>query len=416
MKVELFMFENKEYKTPEIITKKQLNDGIKKIYEYEFYLNPRKLLTMINEDEFYFYDNNVLSIDLKKYGLICKILKSLKIEFISKKINSHPIISEHYISHLTIKLNYAMRIGGQKCWIGQFTYSNYIPENVIILINSLGHHNIYFYILNVKELLSIIDNLEIKVNIEYIDLYTELDKKILSSILEQEICMDNKYNTFKIMVGMAFSKYMTKELYEKFKYGNNYNIEKNINIEPEGNDLNYLLLENISKKISIFGIDGCMVQYDKKLFKLNINDFFKSNDKINFISYDKSYKIISNDIFIYNYLINLNLDILSNSISNLEIGLYKINIPDIIEFTFTYRSFNIKMLDLEQHEFSFNKNINIDNITNNIKINLNKFIPIGIKTNIILIIKTNSPDEPIGDEILVMTREHIFNLKQAKYN
>jgi len=433
-KINVLPFMFKEYKTPETITKKQLNDGIKKIHKYEFYLNPKKLLTLINENEYNFYDNNVFSIDLKDYGLEDKILKSLKIEFISKKINSYPIISEHFISHLTAKLNYIMIIGNQMCWKGQFTGSNCIMDNVLIPINCLTHHQIYFYIINIKELLNVMDNLEIKVDVEYVDLYSELDKKIQSSILEQEICIDNKYNTFRILAGMAgmtFSKYMTKEEHENLKYGNIYKIEKKNNIDSQ-NDLNDLLVENIGKKISIFNFDGCIVQYDKNLLKLNINDFFKFNDKINFICYDKTYKItnklsyykiISDNVFIHNYLINLNTDnnsnlnILPNSISKLNIEVSKINIHDIIEFSFKYKSFNIKIPGQKDDEFTFDENIHINGIVNNyIKINLNNFIPFETTTNIILTIKTNKSNEPIGDEIIVMTREHIFNSNQVKYN
>ena len=433
------MFGIKERMPFEVITKKQLNDRIKKIHKYEFILNPRKLLITLNDEECnvqHVNIHNMFTINLKHYGLEDKILKSLKIEFITKKINSHPIISEHYISHLTDKINYIMVIGEQIIWESKCTASNCILDNVLIPTNCLKGpgQEIYLQIINIEELLSVIDNLEIKVNIEYVDLYAELDKKIQSMILEQEICVNDKYNVFRIMLGtsgMRFSKYLTKDEYVK-----RYKIKNNIDVEPpDDDDLNNLLVENIGKNISIFGIDGCIVQYDKKLFKLNINDFFKLNDKINFLSYDKTYKIkkelsyhkiISNDVFIHNYLINLNtndnlkldLDMLPKLISKLEIGISKINVQDIIEFSFKYRNWNIKnktfiFESLEQNEFSFNENININDITNYVKINLNKFIPFGTKTYIFLTIKTNAPDEPIGDEIFVMTREHIFNSNQS---
>lgn len=431
--LEPFMFSNKEYNPPETITKKQLNDGIKKIHNYEFYLDPRKLLLTQhnkNNNDYIVMNNNTFAINLKYYGLEKKILKSLKIQFISKKINSHPIISEYYISHLTAKLNYLIMIGNTLICEGKFTDSdtNYIPDDVLIPINCLKYHILFFYITNIEELLSVKDNLEIKVDIKYVELYTELDKKIQSSLLEQEIWMNDKYNIFKIasgMAGIAFDKYLTKEQYENTKHCKVYNIEPT-------DDLNNSLVENIGEKISINNIDGFIVQYDNKLLKLNIDNFFKSNDKINFICYDRSYiitdklsyhKIISGNVFIHNYLINIdaddNLDLntFSSSISKLVIGVLKINTHDIIEFNFKYKCFMNYIPGQKVDEFTFDENVNINDITNNnIKINLNNFMPFSYNTDIILTIKTNTSEQPIGDKIFVMTREHILNSKQVKHN
>lgn len=313
-----------------------------------------------------------------------------------------------------------MIIGFTMTCKGQFTSSNYIPDNILIPNNCLKHHQFYFYINNIKELLSIIDNLEIKIDIEYVDLYSELDKKIHSSILEQEFCLNNKYNSLRIasgMDGLVYDKYLSKEQYENIKYNN----KKNINVEPQDD----LLLENVGKKISIYGFDGCIVQYGKNLLKFDINDFFKFNDKINFVCYDKTYKItnklsyhkiILGDVFIHNYLIDFDTNdiLLPNMISKLEFGSVKINTQDIIEFTFKYKCIVTGIGFQEGDEFTFDENININDITrNNIKINLNNFVPFRTSsTNIILTIKTNTPDEPIGDELLVITREHISNSNQ----
>lgn len=467
------MRSEKLYTIPSLISKKVLNDGIKKIHKLEFYLNPSKLLTIKNIADadaiLHYFNEDSLSINLKHYGLEKKILKSLKIQFVSKKINSQSIISEHYISYLTDKLNYAMMIGNGVCWKGKFTCSdlNFIPDNVLIPNNCLKYSQVYVIIQNIGELLNVINNLEIKVDVEYVDLYSVLNKNILSCSFEQNICIDNKYNVLRIisgMGGMAYVTYMTKEQWEKTYNKKVYNMNVNANSDVDTelpDDLNNLLVENVGEKISVYNVDGCMIQLgtkstkSTKLTKLNIKDFFKLNDKIKFVCFDTSYKIKDNlsyyricsgDTFIHNYTFNLYVDYnldkytsilpYSHSYSKLEINMAKINISDIIEFTFKhvdtkYRfdtgendGYNKGDKDRngyknrdgdgdengDENKLNFDKTISINDISvNNIKIDLNNFHYLRPYPDFIMSIKTNTPQEPIGDEIFVSTREHIFS-------
>lgn len=467
------MKSEKFYTIPAVITKKVLNDGIKKIHKSEFYLNPSKLLTIKNiancNDILHYFNEDSLSINLKHYGLEKKILKSLKIQFVSKKINSQSIISEHYISYLTDKLNYAMMIGNGVCWKGKFTHPdlNFIPDNVLIPNNCLKYSEVYVIIDNTGELLNVMNNLEIKVDVEYVDLYSVLNKNILLCSFEQNICIDNKYNVLRILSGiggMAYTPYMTKEQWEKTYNKKVYNMNVNANsvVDTElPDDLNNLLVENVGEKISVYNVDGCMIQLgtkstkSTKLTKLNIKDFFKLNDKIKFVCFDTSYKIKDNlsyyricsgDTFIHNYTFNLYVDYnldkytsilpYSHSYSKLEINMAKINISDIIEFTFKhvdtkYRfdtgendGYNKGDKDRngyknrdrdgdengDENKLNFDKTISINDISvNNIKIDLNNFHYLRPYPDFIMSIKTNTPQEPIGDEIFVSTREHIFS-------
>lgn len=427
----------KKYNFNDKLTKKHLNEGIKKITKYDFYLNPKKILKNYYKNNNTLFKNttSVLSIDLKKYNLSDKTLKSLKVQFVSKKINSYQIISDVVLNHLVKDLNYVLRIGDEICWGSKFDDSNFLIDDVLIPTKSLHCHEILFQIINIQEIINLLDNLELKVEVEYVDLYSELDKIITSVNCEQEICMNEKYNTLMIMHGMAgmrFHNFMTKEQIENLRLTNVNKLKKDVEISD---NLNNFHIDDIGEKNTIYGIDGCYILDTNKIFKLNIKNFFEQNNKINFISVDRTYKIddklfynkvITNDIFEHNYIIEFNMnddgldlcfiDIYNktdyintscNLISKLEIILPNIDTNNICELIFKY---DYKSLKNPENSCCFTVNINVNDIKNNIlKIDLNNFIFFScFETNINLLIKTKTTNEPIGNEIFISTREHFF--------
>jgi hypothetical protein len=440
--------QNKLFEKFETITKKQLNEGIKKIYQNEFYLNPKLLLTQC---EFGTNTNNepihdIIRIDLKKYNLEQSILKSLKVEFISKKINSCPIISTLAIEHFAKNLKYKIiNVDlGIVYWGGKITDSNYIVDNLLCPIKLLSVHCVYLDIVNIQEIIDIINNLEIKVIVETVDLYTELDNKLKNAMLEQEICIGNKYNLLRIyqgMIGLGYSHYMDKkDTIQNKSCDLNENLENCIDPSkiPDGNpygnpyeNSNNYQLEKVGKKITVGNIDGCLIEDIKKFDTINIMKFFEVNKGINHISIDKIYKItnelsyhkmICNDksIHIYsilfktNNLVNKgNLDLITLTKLEFLIPNVNKNINDkqISKIVIKYKSEGYNRISKKNDTFDLVENANLQTIKNNtLKLYWDFFIPFNpSNTNFTLEFETLCPEEPVQHDIVILARLHTFS-------
>ena len=418
--------QNKLFEKFETITKKQLNEGIKKIYQNEFYLNPKLLLT---ECEFGTNTNNeqthdIIRIDLKKYNLEQSILKSLKVEFISKKINSCQIISTPAIEHFAKNLKYKIiNVDlGIVYWGGKITDSNYIVDNLLCPIKLLSVHCVYLDIVNIQEIMDIINNLEIKVIIETVDLYAELDNKLKNAMLEQEICIGNKYNLLRIyqgMIGLGYSHYMDKK---------DIIPVKTCDLNENSNDYQ---LEKVGKKITIGNIDGCLIEDIKKFDTINIMKFFEVNKGINHISIDKIYKItnelsyhkmICNDksIHIYSILFKTNNSVNKGNLDLITLTKLEFLIPNvnknindkqISKIVIKYKSEGYNRISKKNDTFDLVENANLQTIKNNtLKLYWDFFIPFNpSNTNFTLEFETLCPEEPVQHDIVILARLHTFS-------
>lgn len=208
---------HKETEKIQIITKEELNANIKKVSKYEFYLLPKKILLEKNSltNEVY------LSIDLKNTDLRNKILKSCCVSFVSKTLDGSNIISDDFIKQLSNDLIYEMTIGGSINWTDKFTNGqNCLIDDVIIPLVNLQHHTCCINIKNISKITDILNILELKISVECVELYQELENKMARSLIEQVICLNERYNKFRILLGMAgnaYGDFSHKEKFEKFK-------------------------------------------------------------------------------------------------------------------------------------------------------------------------------------------------------
>ena len=373
------------------ITKKQLNDGIKKINKFEYYLIPKKLL--IN-------NNKIIQINFENYNLNDKILKSFCIEFISKQNNGIDIISKNFIDLLVEELKFEMLIDVNpiKSWDGIFINNkNCIIDDVLIPINCLKYSSKLCHIVNIDNILKIIDNLEIKIIGEYVELYTELEKKLYKRdvLISQKIIIGDEFNYFNIknnVASMGYSKFQPKN--------------KNIN-----NDENLCKLSDIGNHIIIDNVKGFEITNKNK-----ICDIFKMDNTLNFsyIDYcDKInnsiyYKIINNKKFIHNYEFNFKQNnseyYLFDTISNLQFFI----IPKYIEISNIKIQYNY--VSTNGHFETIFINIELPIINNIINVDFNKKLPFYINDTFVnLIFETNEHFEPINDDIY-------FSIKLWKYN
>ena len=285
---------------PKMITKEQLNENIKKIFKFEFYINPKKHII-------YNFHENIMSINMKSFELNDKILKSFCVRFISKKKDGVQIITNDVIEYLIKDILFGVKIwefDDYYNWTGKFKNGeNCIIDNVILPMKYIWYHNVMLCLFNIKNIENLLDNLEIVITGEYINLYSELDNVIESSCIEQSIKIDDKCNLLRIRAGFcsnAYKEYIYPEMLEgktpilnksdiinesKSFVGKSMNIG---NIEGfEITNHSKELTNNIIKKIFQYQYEfACWDEYCEK--NANNVEYYKTIEKN---SYNHFYKI-----------------------------------------------------------------------------------------------------------------------------
>lgn len=400
----------KKYEVPKIITKEQLNNGIKKINNVNFFLSPKRLVRSEN------FNNSVIEIDMKKFDLDDKILKSFCVKFISKKINNQPIIAENLIEYLIKNMEFKIKIGGSYPynWSGKFTNgSNCIIDNIILPNKCLEHHTVILHLTNIDEILYLLENLEIKVSSEYVNLYTELNNVIEKSIIEQSICMGNKHNILRIMYGMAGNAYnefinldRLNEIHNKH-LTNDEDIYKN-SIELNKNDIINELKLFIGKSLIFGDIEGFEItNYSKDFVNQNASNALNYN--YNFVCWDlfydlktdgiEYYRIKNKNTFTHCYKINIcnyNEQIL-HTISKLQI-ISNFSLNKILNTCINYCEVSGKKLDIPvKYNFDNNNMLEID-------LENKHLLLYGKISDILIQFESENEEELIGNKITVVMK------------
>ena len=395
----------KEHKKIKLVTKEQLNQNIKKVTKFEYFLLPKKLLVLQN------IDTQSVQIDMKDYGLIDKMLKSYCVKIISKTLDGEPVISEPFVKHIVSNMRWEFSIGGNNIWWGNFVNGqNIIISDAIILNNCLQHHDVHLKLLNIDLIRNMLDNLEIQINGEYVGLYNDLEAELAGSMIEQEISIDDKYNLLTIMHGMAgngFNEFIPLERFKKLRSGcwdysdlcaNNKNILKS--------------KEDIRQEKSFEGKPVCISNIEG--FEITNILFEKNNDECASVVLDYGYDFvcwnkccpIQNDIIGYHRIM----------VKNKYIHCYKINISGnfdsisrleiMLPGTKKYLGSNIKINYYHVFKGKLNYFTNYTLVDEVIKINLEPkhLLSYGQISHIILSFETDNVDEPIMDKIIVLMK------------
>ena len=403
----------KEYKEPKTITKEELINSIKKTTKFEYVTFSKKILNGSN-----------IQINMKNYELSDKILKSFCVKFISKELNSVPIISEHFITEITKNILFEVVIGGNHVcnWSGKFSNNiNCIVDNIILPLNCLDYHQVYLNLKNIEPLINLLENFEFVISGEYLSLYSEIDNILQSNLIEQIICIEDKYNLLRIMSGMAnnaFTEYLDLSEFNDFK--KEHFFDENNNKTKIDDKQIFKIKKDIVNESKIFigkpmivnSFEGYEIVEFKSGFNIkHINkaltygyDFicWKNCDSFeNINNYFR--KLICKNKFSHNYKITLgNFNWLSSvdSIDFIEIMFENVNFDNINELNLFYYK-NDKKLDYKVKFTILNKIINID-------LNFKHLNTISNLSDIGLEFITNSSDEPVKDKILLLTRKFIW--------
>ena len=398
----------KKFEEPKKLNKEQLNNGIKKINNIEFFLSPKRLIRSEN------FNESVIQIDMKKFNLDDKILKSFCVKFISKKINNQPIIAESFIEHLIKNIEFKIIIGGYYPynWAGKFTNGiNCLIDDIILPNKCLECHTVMLYLTNIDDILYLLENLEIKVSCECVSLYTELDNIIKESMIEQLISMGDKCNIFRIICGMAgnaYSEYVDSKKFNKLDGSylfEDEHIHKN-EIELNKNDIINESNLFVGNKLSFGEIEGFEIKNHSKDF-INQNASHALNYKYDFVSWDifyelktkgiEYYRITNKNTFTHRYKINIfNYDEkIPHTISKLQI-ISNFNVNKILNTSINF-SFGNKKLDIPIK-------YNFDNGVLEIDLENKHLILCGKITDIIIEFESVEDEELVGEKLSIVMK------------
>ncbi len=385
--IEEFEFGGNKFKTKfTTITKEQLNNNIKKITEFEYYLSPKKILKYEPKS-----NSAYIELNLNDYGLNNKTLKSFCVNVVSKTFGEKnaPIILESFINSRMNPntLNFKF-ISGQELWSSKFINgTNCLVDNVIIPLGTLLFHKCYIHIENIVSIMDIMDFLELKISGECVEYYSNVQDAISSNniSIEQQMCVDNKYNILRIMCGLAGMAYGEFLNYDKFAILNVHQILKNSNKNLAVGFL-YKPKEEIINESELFIGKECSINISfPKSDKFNLTGFeitekFKNvSDKFNLTGFEiiekteKFKNVDASKVFdyfgyrfvYYNKYLKKNVDKIN----------YKRTINNKNLFEHLYNIYFYDEDEDDEYEFK-NSKLKYPNVVENIEINfeiLNKF-------------------------------------------
>lgn len=323
----------------QIYNQHELSEEIKKINDFEYILDPIKLLSVITNE--FNKKIDIMRINLKKY-FGNKSINCLKLEFKSKQYDGIDIISLNFLQHFVKNITYDLCINSTRVCINTVGVDqNLLISNIIIPLKSLYYHNVIINLYDFDEIKSLLNNLEIKMYGSYVDFYAETENKLNKISFSFDLEHDNLFNTLRIMNGMAglaFYPWQTKNGFLRLKEGN-----KHEQFQCQTQPIAERNKQNMSLEIKIHGTNKKLCDYEGFEFKTKPVDFVMALTpichKYDFSSFNH-HKQINNDCMIffksiknnksnkfqsYNYNLDLTDDLDCDTITNFEIFFKNIN-------------------------------------------------------------------------------------------
>jgi len=166
-------------------------NGIKKEYSYNFLVNVKNI-----------YNKN-FSIDLRKYNIGNKIIKSLKIALYSN------VLSKKIIKKIIKKLKFSLVVGGNLIYDDNFDINKeLIPNGMLLMNGKLNYHEVKCIINDYdNKYINFIQYLMFNIKIIYVDIYKKIMNECKNKRIEFIISKNNNFNVFVIHEGKGKNKF-----------------------------------------------------------------------------------------------------------------------------------------------------------------------------------------------------------------
>ena len=182
--------------TPDTYTEKDLLQNIKQEHNETFTVYPKNLIktTPYNSSKY-------ITLNLRNYDLIDKILKSLHIKIKSIKLDDTDVVSQEFIGKMFAKAFYTINIGSAP------VYKNTLKENYLPFLLPLNHYLRYHEVeleidgISNTDMLSF---LTFEITITHIEFYKEFATQLTDAMIEQTITDDKgNIDILRITGGMG---------------------------------------------------------------------------------------------------------------------------------------------------------------------------------------------------------------------
>ncbi len=152
--------------------------------------------------------NNIdfLQINLHKTELRDKHVNSIKLNFVSKKINDESVVSQESIDSNLIGMKYNLMCGHNLIFDDIFCQNEDLltPKLILPIKYIEEHHSLCINILNIENILPTLGSLELHVSLELVEFEKAFDKSMPKLIIDQLIVKkNNTYNVFRTLFGMG---------------------------------------------------------------------------------------------------------------------------------------------------------------------------------------------------------------------
>ncbi len=208
---------------PQYATGDLLLKNIKNIQHSSISLEPNNFLTQdANNSSF-------LKINLHETNLENKYISSIKLRFISKKLDGKQIFSQEYIDSNLINVKYKVMCGYNVIFDDEFYQDTDLLTPSLILPLKCLHHltsSVCINIMNISNMLPLLNDVDLQILYDEVEFNEEL--VMLKQQIDQVIqTKSDTYNVFRVIFGMgvkAFDIDLTKDKFNEIAHKINHPI------------------------------------------------------------------------------------------------------------------------------------------------------------------------------------------------
>jgi hypothetical protein len=194
------MIHNSSIPSPEYSNCELLYKNIKNVHQSSIRVEPIKLFI---EDA---NNSRFLKINLHKTELQNKHITSIKLKFISKKLDDNQIFTQEYIDSNLTNVKYNLMCGHNVIFDDDFYQDTILLTSGLILPLKYikDHHSVCINIMNISNMLSLLNDLELQILYDEVEFKEEFDGLMSTRQIDQLIqTKTNTYNVFRVMFGMG---------------------------------------------------------------------------------------------------------------------------------------------------------------------------------------------------------------------
>lgn len=185
-----------QYATGDLLLK-----NIKNIEHSSISLQPNNFLTQdANNSSF-------LKINLHETKLENKHISSIKLRFISKKLDGKQIFAQEYIDSNLINVKYKVMCGYNVIFDDEFYQDTDLLTPSLILPLKCLHpltSNVCINIMNISDMLPLLNDVDLQILYDEVEFNEEVDVVMLKQQIDQVIqTKSDTYNVFRVIFGMG---------------------------------------------------------------------------------------------------------------------------------------------------------------------------------------------------------------------